>query len=232
MSKVRIGVVDQGREEKLQPYLDALLAAGAEVAVLRWREPEGAAKDAAAFDGIVLCGGDDVDARRWGEENHPTVELVPAVRDEYEIAMVREAAERGVPLLGVCRGCQVMNVALGGTLVQHIPDVPSAGAHQDGVRHEVDVVAGTLLGGLGARGAVNSYHHQAIGRLAPSLRVTARSADGMVEAVEGPGAFCVGVQWHPERTGNDEPFGRGLFRAFVLAAGKPRTAAAGRASKG
>lgn len=231
MTKVRVGVVDQGREEKLKLYVDALLAAGAEVEVLPWRTPRDAAADAAAFDAIVLCGGDDVDARRWGEANHPSVALVPRERDEYEIAMVRAAVERDVPLLGVCRGSQVMNVALGGTLEQHVPDVPGRGPHGGGVRHEITVAPGTLLAGLAARANVNSFHHQAVGRLAPGLRIAARSADGGVEAVEGPGGFCVGVQWHPEREGNDPPFGPDLFRALVEAGRKTRTARSARSSK-
>jgi putative glutamine amidotransferase len=230
MPKIRVGVVDQGREEKLQPYLDALHAAGAEATVLRWQEPRDAAADAAAFDAIVLCGGDDVDARRWGEANHPSVVLVPAERDEYEIAIVRAAVDRDVPLLGVCRGSQIMNVALGGTLEQHIPDTPGRGKHDGGARHEIDVAPGTLLARFASRGAVNSYHHQAVGRVAPGLRVSARSADGAVEAVEGPGCFCLGVQWHPERDGNDAPLGRELFRALVQAAELHRTTGTARTS--
>jgi putative glutamine amidotransferase len=231
MTKIRVGVVDQGKEEKLQPYLDALHAAGAEATVLRWQEPRDAAADAAAFDALVLCGGDDIDARRWGEANHPSVELVPAQRDEYEIAIVRAAVERGVPLLGVCRGSQIMNVALGGTLEQHIPDTPGRGKHDGGALHEIAVTPGTLLARFASRGAVNSFHHQAVGRIAPNLRVCARSVDGAVEAVEGPGAFCLGVQWHPERDGNAAPLGRELFRALVEAAKLQRTAAASRTSK-
>lgn len=231
MTAIRVGVVDQGKEEKLAPYVKALSAAGADVTVLRWQERRDPVADAAGFDAIVLCGGDDVDARRWGEENHPKVGLVPPERDEYEIGIVREAVARGIPLLGVCRGSQVMNVALGGTLEQHVPDVPGRGAHGDGASHPMATVQGTLLAGLGAGGIVNSYHHQAVGRLAPVLRVAARSPDGGVEAVEGPGAFCVGVQWHPERAGNDEPFGSGLFHALVEAARMSRTASAARSSK-
>lgn len=232
MSKVTVGVVDQGKEEKLQPYLDALHAAGAEATVLRWQERRDAAADASAFDAILLCGGDDVDATRWGEANHPTVELVPAARDEYEIAIVRAAVERGVPLLGVCRGSQIMNVALGGTLEQHIPDEPGRLPHQDGARHEIDVVPGTLLAQFASRAGVNSYHHQAVARLAPKLRVSARSRDGVVEAVEGPGAFCLGVQWHPEREGNDASLGPVLFRALVEAARKGRTGQVAHPSNG
>ena len=221
MQQVRVGVVDQGREEKLQPYLDALAATGAAWTVLSWREPRDPAADARAFDALVLCGGDDVDAGRWGEENHPAVELVPAARDAYEIGLVRAAAEAGVPLLGVCRGGQVVNVAFGGTLEQHVPDIAGRGAHGGGAIHPIDIAPDSVLAricGGRVRADVNSFHHQAVGRVAPGLRVAARSADGGVEAVEGPGAFFVGVQWHPEREGNDEPLGRGLFRELVLAA--------------
>jgi putative glutamine amidotransferase len=232
MTRIRVGVVDQGKEEKLQPFLDILAAAGADVTVLKWQAPRDAAADAAAFDALVLCGGDDVDARRWGEANHATVQLVPAERDEYEIAFARTAVERGVPLLGVCRGSQIMNVALGGTLEQHVPDVPGRVAHGDGASHEVDVEPGSVLARLAPpkRRVVNSFHHQAVGKLAPTLRVAARSVDGVVEAVEGPGAFCLGVQWHPEREGCDEPLGSALFRELVQAAEKRRASGAARSS--
>jgi putative glutamine amidotransferase len=232
MREVRVGVVHQGKEEKLAPYVEALRAAGAATTVLRWQEPRDAAADAAAFDAIVLCGGDDVDARLWGEANHPSVHLVPAARDAYEVAIVRAAVARGTPLLGVCRGSQVMNVALGGSLEQHVPDVPGRGPHADGVLHEVDIVPGTRLAQLASHAAVNSFHHQAVGRVAPALRVAARSKDGGVEAVEGPGTFCVGVQWHPERDGNDPPFGRGIFRALVEATKMARTTGPARTSNG
>jgi len=231
MTRIRVGVVGPGKDEKLRPYLDRLAALGADVTVIDWNARRDAAADATSFDAVVLCGGDDVDAAHWGETNHPTVTLVPAARDRYEIAFAKAAMERDVPLLGVCRGSQVMNVALGGTLEQHVPEVAGRVPHGDGARHEIDVLPGTTLARLGAtRGVVNSYHHQAVGRLAPRLRVAARSTDGVVEAVEGPGAFCVGVQWHPEREGCDEPLARGLFEALVTAAELRRSRPAGRSS--
>jgi len=220
MRSPRIGVVHQGHEEKLGAYVERCRRAGAETEVLPWDgDPEA---DATRFDGLVLCGGDDVDPRRFGEEVHPTVELADPRRDDYEIRIVRRAAEAGVPLLGVCRGGQVMNVALGGTLVQHVPDLPGALRHRGGTRHEVEFVPGTALHALAGRdrAEVNSYHHQAAGRVAPGLRVSARSSDGVVEALEGDpvAGFLVGVQWHPERDGNDEPLAQGLFDALVEAA--------------
>ena len=171
-----------------------------------------------------------MDARRWGEANHPSVELVPPERDEYEIAIVRAAVQRDVPILVVCRGSQIMNVALGGTLEQHIPDVAGRGQHGAGARHAIEVVPGSLLGRVAGGGVVNSYHHQAVGRTASGLRVVARSADGGVEAVEGQGTFCLGVQWHPERDGNDAALGRSLFSALVDAARLKRTRDAARSS--
>jgi gamma-glutamyl-gamma-aminobutyrate hydrolase PuuD len=218
--RVHVGVVDQGREEKLRLYAACVEAAGATYEVLPWTGDP--ARDAVRFDALVLCGGDDVDARRWGEPNHPSVELCPPVRDEYEIALVRCARAAGTPLLGVCRGAQVMNVALGGTLIQHVPDVDGVVPHQKGASHEVRIEPGTRLAALSGTSSaqVNSFHHQAVGRLAPGLRVTARATDGIVEAVEGDGApFLVGVQWHPEREGNPESLGTGLFRALVREGG-------------
>jgi putative glutamine amidotransferase len=113
-----------------------------------------------------------------------------------------------------------MNVALGGTLEQHVPEIAGRGPHGEGVRHEVEIEPGTLLARLHAsrRAVVNSWHHQAVGRLAAGLTVAARSPDGGIEAVEGPGGFFVGVQWHPEREGNDPGLGRELFGALVEAA--------------
>ena len=146
---------------------------------------------------------------------------VPPARDAYEIPFTRTAVAAGVPLLGVCRGGQVLNVALGGSLEQHVPDIPGRGPHEEGAVHDIEIAPRSVLSsiaeaaGVPLRVPVNSYHHQAVGRLAHGLRVTARSADGGVEAVESAAPFCLGVQWHPERPGNTEPFGQGLFEAFV-----------------
>ena len=178
-----------------------------------------------AVRGLVLTGGEDVDPAEYGAEPHPALGEINPRRDRWEIAIVRAAQARRIPTLAICRGIQVLNVALGGTLVQDIPaQWPGALQHEGGDRgartHQVEVVPGSITGkALGATGiAVNSSHHQAIDRLAPGLRITARSPDGIVEAVETEDAawWAVGVQWHPEElTCTAEQWDRGLFAAFA-----------------
>ncbi|MGE5198814.1 MAG: gamma-glutamyl-gamma-aminobutyrate hydrolase family protein, partial [Rhodospirillaceae bacterium] len=165
----------------------------------------------ASCDGLLLTGGADVAPERYGEARHPTVTGVDAARDEYEIALVRAALAADLPILAICRGLQVMNVAAGGSLVQDIPSqvgttvphqVPSPKA---AIAHDVGVVAGSRLaelvadGIVGGRLPVNSRHHQAVQRIAAGFVVTAEAPDGVIEALERPESrFCVGVQWHPE----------------------------------
>ena len=161
--------------------------------------------------GLLLTGGADVAPERYGEARHPTVTDVDAARDEYEIALFRAALAAGLPVLAICRGLQVMNVAAGGSLIQDIPSqVGTAVPHQvpnpkDAIAHEVSVVPGSRLAEvMGAavvagRLPVNSRHHQAVGRIGAGFVVTATAPDGVIEALELPQArFCVGVQWHPE----------------------------------
>jgi len=191
---VTIGIVDQGTE-KVQHYVRCVEVAGGAAEIIDWRMPRDVAADVHRFDGLVLCGGDDIHARHFGEENHP---------------------------LAICRGVQILNVALGGGLVQHVPDMAGHAEHAGGVLHALRLEPGSrlagLAGGASRRPRVNSFHHQAAGRAAPGLRVTAWSDDGAVEGLEGPGPFCVGVQWHPEREGNDVPLGPALFASVVSAA--------------
>jgi putative glutamine amidotransferase len=208
-------------------YLASLREAGAEPVDL---DP---ARDAvsqvlAACDGLLLTGGLDVDPAVYGEaDRHPTVELAPE-RDDYELALARTALARGLPILAICRGAQVLNVAAGGTLVQDLPSQqPSTLGHsvvepRTAIAHAVTVLAGTRLAdalgdrlGPDQRVAVNSRHHQAVRTVAPGFVQSAIAPDGVIEAIERPsGPFCVGVQWHPEnfwRTGEFAP----LFRSFV-----------------
>lgn len=176
------------------------------------------------LDGLLLTGGTDVNPRRWGERKHPRAVLLPPEREESDFLAIREALRRDLPLLGICCGCQELNVALGGSIHQHLPGLPGAGRHAGGVRHPVDLLRGSRLRRiLGAgRITVNSYHHQACRRPGRGLVVAARSPDGVVEAVESARhRFAIGVQWHPERLPGD-PRQRALFRRFVAEArGRP-----------
>jgi anthranilate synthase component 2/putative glutamine amidotransferase len=171
------------------------------------------------IDGLVLTGGADVDPARYGEVLAEHTSAPRTARDEWEIALARGALDRDVPLLAICRGLQVLNVVLGGTLHQHLPDVAGHEGHQPspGVfgAVEVDIEPGTRTAELiGSRLRVSCHHHQALAWLAPGLKVTGRADDGTVEAVEVPGrAFAVGVQWHPEEDSQDTR----LFAALVEA---------------
>jgi putative glutamine amidotransferase len=172
----------------------------------------GAADVISVLDGLVLTGGGDVDPALYGETAQPSVGGVDPVRDESERALLAAALAVDLPVLAVCRGCQVLNVELGGTLYQHLPDVVG---HEDHRRApsvfgeiEVTTTPGSRTAEVfGAETAVLCSHHQSIDALGTGLVVTARSADGVIEAVELPGAFFVlGVQWHPEESGDQRPF--------------------------
>jgi gamma-glutamyl-gamma-aminobutyrate hydrolase PuuD len=199
-------------------YIAATERAGG-IAVLL--PPQGAGADEVLdrVDGLVLTGGADVDPLRYGEAPAERTSLPRTLRDEWEIGLTRAALYRGVPLLAVCRGLQVLNVALGGSLHQHLPEVTGHEGHQPapGIFGAVNVhiEPGTRTAELiGPRARVSCHHHQALARLAPGLKVTGRADDGTVEAVEVSGhAFAVGVQWHPEESSEDVR----LFTALVNA---------------
>jgi putative glutamine amidotransferase len=216
-------------------YLTSLRQAGAEIRVIAPdRDPLPGALE--GCDGVLLTGGADVDPDRYGDRTrHPTLELAPE-RDAYELALTRAALARDLPLLAICRGVQVLNVAAGGTLVQDLPsEHPSALRHtvrepKHAIAHDVQVAPGTCLAALvdraGAppnRVAVNSRHHQAVKNTAPGFVVSAIAPDGVIEAIEKPGTrFCLGVQWHPENFWATGEF-RGLFSGLVAAAARLRT---------
>lgn len=149
------------------------------------------------FDGVVLPGGADVEPHRYGARPQPQTRGTVAFQDDLDLAVATAALALDVPALAICRGMQILNVALGGTLVQHLAE--GATAHQDTV-HDITVLTGSRLHTIvGAeRIAVSSYHHQGIDKLGAGLRVSAVAADGVIEAVEHPGADIVAVQWHPE----------------------------------
>jgi putative glutamine amidotransferase len=208
-------------------YLTALERAGATPRVL---DPSTDALPAAldACDGVLLTGGADVDPAHYGDEPHETVKPDPA-RDASELALARLAMARNLPLLAICRGVQLLNVAAGGTLIQDIPSQrPSDVTHTlrepaTSRPHTVAIRPDSVLAGLlGAEAAdgdllVNSRHHQAVNQVAPGFVVAATAPDGIVEAIERPGArFCIGVQWHPEnfwRTGEFSTMFTGLVDA-------------------
>jgi len=211
---------------EVEAYKRALLDVGLFPAVLPPVEPAlaVAALDAAA--GLVLtgAGGEDVDPRSYDELLHPATGLTNAARDAYEIALFRAAAERHLPTLALCRGIQIANVAVGGSLLQDIPSQrpvnfhPTSGTRSERV-HAVDLESDSRLREiLGAdRVTVNSFHHQAIARVASSIRVVGTSPDGIVEAIEwrDPTWWMVGVQWHPEDLlATHEDWDRRLFAAF------------------
>jgi putative glutamine amidotransferase len=208
-------------------YARAVEKAGGLPLLLPLSEPSRVGALLDELDGLMLTGGSDMDPALYREAVHPTTKGVRA-RDDFELALTHEALRRDLPLLAICRGQQVLNVALGGTLVQDIPSqVPGAGAHRlhDVPRwqgaHEVSVLPGTRLREILGRDqvAVNSFHHQSVKDLGRDLLLAARAADGVVEGIELPGRrFAVGVQWHPEAMWNQTPDHQELFRAFVEAA--------------
>lgn len=184
------------------------------------------------LDGIFLTGGVDVDPACYGEPRHERCDRADVARDWVEMTLVRWAMADKKPILGVCRGIQVINVACGGSLYQHVPDeyrspvkhdcFPTAPDYaRDFLAHAVTSDVGSRLGRLlGDEIAVNSMHHQAIKRLAPGLRASAFAPDGLTEGVEsGTGHYLVGVQWHPEELADAHAPQRGLFTDFLTASG-------------
>lgn len=215
---------------RIVDYEESLARAGATVRAL---QPAMAGADSAldGVDALVLTGGGDVDPASYGEAPHSTFSAAEPGRDRFELALARAAIDRGMPVLAICRGVQVLNVAAGGTLVQDIEaQLPGALAHRvdttpTTIAHEVWVGAGSTLATLladrldGDSLLVNSRHHQAVKQLAPGFVATATAPDGVIEAIERPDLpFCVGVQWHPENFWRTGEF-RALFEGLVKAAG-------------
>ncbi|HWT24925.1 MAG TPA: gamma-glutamyl-gamma-aminobutyrate hydrolase family protein [Solirubrobacteraceae bacterium] len=208
------------------PYLRAVEAAGGLPVVLAPDDPETAVALLDRLDGVVLAGGPDLDPLSYGEvERHELLGDTNRLTDNAELALARAADERGMPLLGICRGAQALCVARGGTLRQHVDDHRQT-APASAASHEVRVTVGSRLATLTGRGrlAVNSFHHQAAGVLGRGLRAVAHAPDGTVEAIEdASGPFVLGVQWHAEAmVDRREHFA--LFAGLVDAAARPRLA--------
>ncbi len=206
-------------------YLTSLVTAGGLPLALPLA-PELVPDIMARIDGLVLTGGAfDVDPSLFGDAaRHDTVTVKPE-RTEFELAITRAALDADLPVLGICGGQQLLNVALGGTLIQHIPDaIADALAHEqpnprDEPGHEVEIVPGTKLAEIVGTEtlAVNSAHHQAVKDVAPGLTVNARAPDGVIEGIEDPARrFCIGVEWHPEFEISDGD--SRILAAFIAAA--------------
>lgn len=218
------------RNRHMVDYLESVRRAGGEPFEVA-ADMESPAAIVARAGGIMLIGGGDVSPAHYGDAPHATYEAAEPGRDEFEIALARAAVEADVPLLAICRGMQVLNAAMGGTLVQDIPsEVTGAVTHavtepRFAIAHEVWVTRDSRLWQImsetidGESLQVNSRHHQCVKHVAPGFQVTATAPDGVIEAMERPASrFCVAVQWHPEnfwRTGEFRP----LFEHFVRAAG-------------
>jgi putative glutamine amidotransferase len=186
--------------------------------------PDDAEELLSPFAGLFLAGGGDVDPNRYGTDPHPATYGVDADRDDLEFAVVPAAQRLGLPILALCRGMHVVNVAYGGTLHQHLPEMEGHAIHGDptkglSVLHEVSIAEGSRLGtALGTRRLPNcsSHHHQAVARIGSGLVPVAWSHDGLVEALElqRGEAWLVGVQWHPEENAADQPAQQRIFDAF------------------
>jgi gamma-glutamyl-gamma-aminobutyrate hydrolase PuuD len=195
-------------------YVEAVERAGGRPVLIPPSE-EGVHETLEALDGIVFSGGADVDPSIYGADPHPETDSPQGRRDTGELALLRAALERDMPTLAICRGVQLLNVARGGDLVQHLPETLGHDEHKTtpGVfaEHSVEVHEGTRLASMiGGRSDVTSHHHQGLGRLGEGLVENARAHDGTLEGVEDPALrFAIGVQWHPE-AGEDEALFAGL----------------------
>ena len=253
-TRPRIGIAGATRTDlerkAFQAYVEAIEdAGGTSVPIKPGESVHPAPEILDGLDGLVLTGGLDIDPKEYGQTVDPAMAVeVDHERDALELPLAREAVRRDLPVLAICRGIQVLNVALGGTLIQDL-DVARTGrqawSHQqrksrpgeplDAAIHDVDVAPGSRLREIagGRRVGVNTFHHQAIDRVATGLVVTARAADptqaDLIEAVEAPGCrWVLGVQWHPERMWRSAPGQRRLFVDLVEAAKREREDAAPR----
>ncbi len=223
--QIQTGIWDVPAAYLPSDYFEGVIRAGG-VPVLLPPQPVDPDVTASVLDSLhalVITGGYDLDPAAYGQQPHPTTDQPRTDRDAWELALLDGALQRGLPVLGICRGAQVLNVAFGGTLHQHLPDVIGHGGHRTGngvfATLPVRTVPGTRLAGLlGETVRASCYHHQAIDKVGAALVVSAWDADGVVEALElpgqGAGGFVLAVQWHPEQSLDDLR----LFAAVVDAA--------------
>ncbi len=205
-------------------YMESLARAGAGMHWVELSDPEQAVQDALTCDGLLLPGGGDMDPKFYGQARIPACGEPNLLRDAAEPLLLRAFLAADKPVLGICRGIQVMNAALGGDLYQDIKPFEHLPHNDHWAKvHTVTVRRGTLLSRILGQDTVlvNSQHHQAVDRVAPGFTLAALSEDGIVEAIEKPDArFCLGVQWHPEWLSDADPAMQGLFDAFVNACSK------------
>ncbi len=205
-------------------YIESLARAGAGMRWVELSDPEQAVQDALTCDGLLLPGGGDMDPKFYGQERIPACGEPNLLRDAAEPLLLRAFLAADKPVLGICRGIQVMNAVLGGDLYQDIKPFEHLPHNDHWAKvHTVTVRRGTLLSRILGQDTVlvNSQHHQAVDRVAPGFTLAALSEDGIVEAIEKPDArFCLGVQWHPAWLSDADPAMQGLFDAFVNACSK------------
>jgi putative glutamine amidotransferase len=237
MSRPRIGVTGVTREVNGQPrsgvntaYVSAVLAAGGiPVLLLPELTPEESTDLFGECDALLLTGGEDVDPACYGAERHPKLRTVDRRRDANELALVADARARDLPILGICRGIQLLNVAFGGSLIQDIPSQRPGNVNhdpstpRDSAAHDLSITEGSRLRQILETSDLraNSFHHQAIDRVGEGLIVSALAPDGLVEGVESsdPSEWIVAVQWHPEELAvHADAIDRQLFAAIVTAA--------------
>jgi putative glutamine amidotransferase len=214
----------QGSVACTSAYIDAVQRAGGDPVIVPpiLLDDESASARLSRFDGLLLVGGGDIDPVRYGQQAVPEVSFVNPARDEFEIPLVRAAIDRGVPTLAICRGVQVLNVALGGTLHQHISDREDLLEHRnedgsDGVLHEVRAQPGSkVMKAMGVeRARTFSHHHQAIDQIGTGLVPVCWAEDGILEGVELEDGWILGIQWHAEATAAEDPTQQALFDALV-----------------
>jgi len=213
-SRPRIGITTSALhgDEYYIPYLRAVEGVGAVPVDL----PAGTAT-LPEIDGLLLPGGWDVDPSRYGEEPDPKLGPIDKELDETELRLFAQARDRGLPVMGICRGQQVINVAMGGSLIQHLEGHEVRAYGRSHLAHAIEVDPGSELGRAAGEDEirVNSFHHQAIDKLAPGLTQTARDDDGTIEGVETSDGLIVAVQCHPEELTVDLPWAKRLFERFI-----------------
>lgn len=208
-------------------YVDALRRAGGRASLVLPGDDRSPEELLDTFDGLLLVGGGDVEPGRYGARPGGAVYGVEPDRDELEVALLREADRRSTPTLCICRGMQVLNVAFGGTLVQHLPDdarymphgVPSG---EEGIYHDVKLAPGSRIATAAGSEVLScsSHHHQGVDRIGDGLVATGWSDDGLVEALEGERGWMVAPQWHPEDSADRDPAQQGLFDELVRLAAR------------